>query len=129
MCSVTAPSQLRLPCTDRAPRLARAFLTKVSCPRHGGRTVEDAELLVSELVTNAIRHGTPPVTMSVHCQGEDGLHVSVSDENPHQSPVQRDANPDAESGRGVRLIEPTCERWGVHRPRNNTKEVWFTLLP
>ena len=79
MCEVQGPSQTQLPADARAPGVARAFLRAAACETHHARVVDDAELLVSELVTNAVLHGAPPITMRVECDGSNGLRVSVTD--------------------------------------------------
>jgi anti-sigma regulatory factor (Ser/Thr protein kinase) len=79
MCDVTPPSHLRLPSTSRAPRDARTFLAGKVCPLHTRPAViETAALLVSELVTNAVRHAAPPVTLTIGC-ARAWLVVEVSD--------------------------------------------------
>jgi anti-sigma regulatory factor (Ser/Thr protein kinase) len=83
-----------------------------------------AELLVSELVTNAYRHGRQPAALRmVRCPG--GLLVEVSDSGAGM-PRLAAAAPDSESGRGLRLVEALADRWGV-RTRPGGKAVWFRL--
>ncbi|NUP31684.1 MAG: ATP-binding protein [Streptomycetaceae bacterium] len=83
-----------------------------------------AELLVSELVTNALRHGRQPVTLRMaRCLG--GLVVEVSDSGAGL-PRARTADSDHESGRGLHLVEALAERWGVRRCPRRTA-VWFRL--
>ena len=87
--------------------------------------MDEAELLVSELVTNAVVHGAPPVTVNVECDGTD-LRVAVTD-GSDRSPVPRQADPDAESGRGIYLVDVISDRWGIAPSRGHGKAVWFTL--
>jgi anti-sigma regulatory factor (Ser/Thr protein kinase) len=126
MCSVTPPADLKLPTDEQAPGVARRFLRETSCLAHHARVMDEAELLVSELVTNAVVHGTPPVTVSVECDGSEGLRVAVTDGSSH-SPVPREASPDDESGRGIHLVDVISDRWGVAPNRGDGKAVWFTL--
>ncbi len=126
MCSVTPPAELTLPVDDRAPGMARKFLREMSCRTHHARVMDEAELLVSELVTNAVVHGAPPVTVSVECDGTEGLRVAVTD-GSSRSPVPRVADPDDESGRGIYLVDVISERWGVAPGGGEGKAVWFTL--
>ncbi|MBG0852734.1 ATP-binding protein [Streptomyces spinoverrucosus] len=84
-------------------------------------------LLVSELVTNALRHATGPIGVRlVRPAGlSDVLLVEVSDPLPDM-PRERDAHPEDESGRGLQLVASTSRRWGT-RPGESGKTVWFEL--
>ncbi|MET9258300.1 ATP-binding protein [Streptomyces sp. NPDC048182] len=87
-----------------------------------------AALLVSELVTNALRHATGPigVRMERDPPGLDGvLLVEVSDPLP-DPPRERVARPGDESGRGLYLVASSARRWGT-RPGGAGKTVWFEL--
>ncbi|CAL9571164.1 hypothetical protein SUDANB176_04842 [Streptomyces sp. enrichment culture] len=84
-------------------------------------------LLVSELVTNALRHATGPIGVRlVRPAGLGGvLLVEVSDPLP-DFPHERVARPDDEGGRGLQLLDSTSRRWGT-RPGGAGKTVWFEL--
>ena len=127
MCSSTARQELVLPLAETAPSAARAWLQVVSCEAHGAALLDDATLLVSELVTNAVQHGGPPVVLAVDC-AETALHVRVRDGSP-ALPVPREAVADAETGRGFVLLDALSERWGVEQEVAGAggKEVWFLL--
>ncbi|MDN0195527.1 ATP-binding protein [Streptomyces sp. S.PNR 29] len=86
-----------------------------------------AALLVSELVTNALRHATGPIGVRlVRPSGLNGvLLVEVSDPLP-DPPRERVAHPEDESGRGLQLLASSCRRWGT-RPGEEGKTVWFEL--
>ena len=89
-----------------------------------GRQGEVVKLLVSELVTNAIRHGRGQirVTMSV----ENGvLRCGVEDESA-EPPRMRHVGWDAERGRGMHLVDMLACRWGSAHTRLG-KVVWFQL--
>jgi anti-sigma regulatory factor (Ser/Thr protein kinase) len=126
MCAVTPPAQMRLPNSARAPATARAFLRRAACSTHQTHVFDEAELLVSELATNAVLHGAPPITVRVECDGSDGLRVSVTDGNP-QPPIAQEAGRDSASGRGIRLVDAISDHWGVHPRPGEGKEVWFQL--
>ncbi|WP_443061448.1 ATP-binding protein [Streptomyces sp. NBC_00414] len=84
-------------------------------------------LLVSELVTNSLRHATGPIGVrlirpSAHF---DALLVEVSDPLP-DPPRERAAQPDDETGRGLQLVANSSRRWGT-RPGETGKTVWFEL--
>jgi anti-sigma regulatory factor (Ser/Thr protein kinase) len=117
---------LQLERDKAAPARARTMVRGLE-PLLGEEKTEDATLLVSELVTNAVRYGGPPVRVRVACGGADGagLQVAVSDGNP-DPPVRRDVAPEAEGGRGVALVDIISDRWGVEHAEKG-KTVWFVL--
>lgn len=125
MCEVTEAAEARLPDDKMAPGLARAFLREAVCDVHHAEVLDEAELLVSELVTNAVLHGAPPITMRVECDG-NRLRVSVTDRNPEPAQV-RDAGPEDVSGRGIRLVDIISDQWGVEPRSGDGKDVWFTI--
>lgn len=86
-----------------------------------------AALLVSELVTNSLRHATGPIGVRLVRPGTvDGvLLVEVSDPLP-DLPRERVAELDDESGRGLQLVARAAHRWGT-RPGVTGKTVWFEL--
>ncbi|WP_343243949.1 ATP-binding protein [Streptomyces sp. SID13726] len=86
-----------------------------------------AALLVSELVTNSLRHATGPIGVRlVRPGGVPGvLLVEVSDPLP-DPPRERVADLDDESGRGLQLVAHAAHRWGT-RPGTTGKTVWFEL--
>ncbi|MEV7072615.1 ATP-binding protein [Streptomyces sp. NPDC091972] len=86
-----------------------------------------AALLVSELVTNSLRHATGPIGVRlVRPEGAGGvLLVEVSDPLP-DPPRERVAGLDDESGRGLQLVARAADRWGT-RPGTSGKTVWFEL--
>lgn len=109
-----------------APRRARRFLDDHWCLEHAALLRPQAELVVTELVSNAVRHGAAPVHLSLDCDGADGIVISVSDADPNWPTVQ-DVSPQADRGRGVRLVEVLSDEWGV-RTRPGGKSVWSRLI-
>jgi anti-sigma regulatory factor (Ser/Thr protein kinase) len=90
--------------------------------------VETAELLVSELVTNAIRAsgGVPdPVIRLWLVSDRSNLVIRVWD-GSGDLPVCQDAGPDSECGRGLLLAEALSKDWGVYR-RGHGKVVWVLI--
>ncbi|TQK50515.1 histidine kinase-like protein [Streptomyces sp. SLBN-118] len=102
---------------------ARSFTrdTLVDWTREESETVE---LLVSELVTNAVRHGAGPILLRVTVRGTS-LRCEVTDAHP-ASPCLKAAGADDESGRGMWLLHELSHRCGV-RPAHQGKTVWFEL--
>ncbi|MBD9702148.1 MULTISPECIES: ATP-binding protein [Streptomyces] len=84
-------------------------------------------LLVSELVTNALRHATGPIGVRLVRPADPSgtLLVEVSDPLP-DPPRERAADVDDESGRGLQLVACSSRAWGT-RPGEAGKTVWFEL--
>ncbi|MFJ1567025.1 SpoIIE family protein phosphatase [Streptomyces erythrochromogenes] len=103
----------------RARRFARRALT-----RWGLEELSDSlELLVSEVVTNAVRYAERPVTLRL--LRTDVLRCEVGDDSP-QLPRQRRARDTDEGGRGLFLVNRLARRWGATR-LSSGKVVWFEL--
>ncbi|MEU6229445.1 ATP-binding protein [Streptomyces sp. NPDC047042] len=85
------------------------------------------ELLVSELVTNSLRHAAGPIGVRLvrPSDGAATLLVEVSDPLPDM-PHERAARLDEEGGRGLQLVARSSSRWGT-RPADAGKTVWFEL--
>lgn len=85
---------------------------------------ETAVLLVSELVTNAVRYGLGPILVTLALHGEL-FRCEVSDANS-VAPCLKEAAVDDESGRGMHMVYTLSHRCGV-RPALRGKTVWFEL--
>ncbi|MDQ0797987.1 ATP-binding SpoIIE family protein phosphatase [Streptomyces sp. B1I3] len=113
-----------LPHTHQAPSLARRavreHLARWGVPPDAGDAVE---LAVSELVTNAVRHGSPPLT--VRLIRTDALTVEVSDSSP-SAPHLRHARSVDEGGRGLFITAQLSTRWGT-RYAHPMKTIWAEL--
>ncbi len=90
--------------------------------------VETAQLLVSELVTNALDHGQGAVGLSISRRG-DVLRVEVSDAS--KGPVAQVLRADFEdgSGRGLFLLAALASSWGREPVSDARSTVWFELDP
>ena len=86
--------------------------------------LDSAAVVISELVTNAVMHGTGHITVAVQMH-EAIVTLSVADASP-ALPHHRD--PDLTGGRGLPLIEALSTRWGVLHDQNG-KRVWAELPP
>jgi anti-sigma regulatory factor (Ser/Thr protein kinase) len=122
-------ARLELAATSEAPRLAREFVTG-QAGALPGEVVADAELLVSELVTNAVRHGRPVITVYVDLE-PPFIAVSVQDEGRTLPPQNATLSaPTSVSGRGLFLVDQIASRWGItptHAPPGQA--VWFQINP
>ncbi|SNX64994.1 serine phosphatase RsbU (regulator of sigma subunit) [Streptomyces sp. TLI_55] len=86
------------------------------------RLADTTELMVSELVTNAVRHShSRPVELRL-VRGET-LLCEVDDDD-HELPTLRNAGADDEFGRGLRIVSTLAREWGASRT-NAGKTVWF----
>ncbi|MER8044819.1 ATP-binding SpoIIE family protein phosphatase [Streptomyces sp. NPDC094032] len=108
---------------DAAPGRARR-LARRALERWGLEELSDSvELLVSEVVTNAVRYAERPVTLRL--LRTDVLRCEVGDDSP-QLPRQRRARDTDEGGRGLFLVNRLARRWGATR-LSGGKVVWFEL--
>ncbi len=130
-----------LPGSPLAPGSARALLRKAltewaqlappGADLLTGRVGDDAALVASELVTNAVVHAGTEVHLTCRLEEDTGaLVVEVADHHPARAP--QDGAPEApahdtpEYGRGLRLVAALAESWGItYRP--GTKTVWARL--
>jgi anti-sigma regulatory factor (Ser/Thr protein kinase) len=126
MCDDTPFAEVRLPADLSAARHARSFLRSSLCA-HQTRVLDRALLLLSELAVNAVEHGAPPVTATLDCEGVDGVRLAVHDGSATR-PVLHQVGPEAESGRGVNLVQVLSEDWGVDLDASG-KTVWCLLRP
>ena len=85
-----------------------------------------ALLLTSELVTNAVRHEPGQAVMLVISCSSDRLRVDVHDTS-RSWPAVADVPADAETGRGLLLVETLSDEWGFYRTPAG-KAVYFTLV-
>lgn len=97
---------------------------RAACASYHPDLVEDAVLLVSEVVTNAVKYGKAPVRLSIDC-GPAGIVVAVEDGNP-ALPRPRRNDHRRHSGRGLVLLQRLATDWGV-RLTDRGKQVWFRL--
>ncbi|HTW16518.1 MAG TPA: ATP-binding protein [Nocardioides sp.] len=109
---------LVLPPATRVTGIARRVMSR-QLFEHGARPdlIEDAELVLSELVTNALQHGgsDSPEDLEVSWALTGGrLRLSVLDGGICDGDLRvRDAAPDSLSGRGLAIVDCLCERWSV----------------
>ncbi|WP_079079491.1 PAS domain S-box protein [Streptomyces sp. DSM 15324] len=102
----------------------RAFLRRTLASWNCATRADDALLLLSETLTNAVLHAEGPIGLHLHRTATD-LTVEVGDRSP-QLPQPRLATEEEESGRGLILVRALAAGWGV-RPTDEGKTTWFTL--
>jgi anti-sigma regulatory factor (Ser/Thr protein kinase) len=115
----------RFSATRDAPRTARHFMTDaLEGWGYGGSFMEDAQLVVTELASNAVVHARS--AFSVAARPEPfGLRISVHDASAVTPTVRQDDRM-ALSGRGLRLVEAIAADWGVDITPDG-KVVWAEL--
>ena len=106
-----------------AARAARRFVRSVVAEADV-ETINAVELLVSELVTNAVVHAASEPQVDVHLS-KQRLRVEVYDDDPNL-PHRRTPDAVGPGGRGLLLLEQFANRWGADR-RDDGKVVWFEI--
>ncbi|WP_371630576.1 ATP-binding protein [Streptomyces sp. NBC_00341] len=125
--------KFRLPrCHDSVPRARAELRAKLGEWRAGRASAEDGELVLSELVTNAVRVPVPGdrlVGVRIECRGRgEFLRLEVSDAGEGRPEVRQPGELD-KGGRGLLLVEALAHRWGVEERRAGIgKTVWAELL-
>jgi anti-sigma regulatory factor (Ser/Thr protein kinase) len=118
---------LDLTSEPRSIRVARHFLASIvrelDLP---AETISIAELALSEIVTNAVVHGDPPIRVHVDATSTR-LEVSVSDASPVQ-PRADETRLDATGGRGLAIVAAVAGDWGCEPdPHGPGKRIWFSV--
>ncbi|GAA0963109.1 hypothetical protein GCM10009550_58150 [Actinocorallia libanotica] len=119
---------LDLPAHPASVREARRWLLSLLSPAPAAvqSIADDAVLLLSEVLTNAVRHGSGPTVTVSAALHPDALRVEVVNfpgrTLPHHAP-----DPGGESGRGLPLLDRLSLDWSYHRLTDGRLTVWFTL--
>jgi len=136
MLSATTDRQRRitLPPVPESAKAAREFTAATLHNWHLDPLISDAALIASELVTNAINHGSP--------QGQPGAQaapveltwsyqvsrlICVITDRATEPPVAAPADPDAESGHGLQIVGALAAAWGWTMLGTGEKAVWAAL--
>ena len=116
-----------LACVPAAPSVARSAVAHALCGRVDGRVLADAELVVSELVTNSVQHAGLSADDFVRIGAgvtEGVLHLEV--DNPGATGTVAPRGPGTQrSGFGLRIVDALADAWGVSR--NGDTRVWVEL--
>ena len=121
---------LDLPFSAESARLARQHLIGWLQQHPGEPCHDDARLVVSELVGNAVRHARPLADGSLRVEwaaDDHTLDIAVSDGGGRTEPVRVDAGVSDLDGRGLAIIETLASRWWVEASRTST--TVHALLP
>ncbi len=104
----------------------RRAATLLDADRHvPSVTRADVLLVVSELVSNAVRHGVGPVEFGLDV-GAAQVHIEVGDQGPSRPPPARKPAATSQNGRGLLIVDAIASAWGVtaHDPG---KTVWADI--
>lgn len=86
--------------------------------------VDTVLLLVSEIVTNAVRHAATPFELSIAVDGAQ-VTVAVVDHDRAHPPTVQNPLPNDTSGRGLRIVDELATSWGTEPVEDDAKRVWF----
>ena len=116
---------LTLPAEAASVAEARTKVGDALAPHLANGASDTVRLLVSELMTNAIKHGdgTQPVELHAHWNAE--VRVEISDHGEGFAPRPRIGAVDEPGGFGLYLVGQLADRWGVETDEGTT--VWFVL--
>ena len=122
--SVRAPITMRLPFTPASVSVARQRLKTWMCENGGtGEAVEDARVIISELVANSIRHASPLSDGQIHVSWvlePRGIDLSVTDGGSSTRPRKVNAPSSALAGRGMAIVETLAQEWWSERTGSRT---------
>jgi PAS domain S-box-containing protein len=127
---ITARAAASFAAVSRSVATARSFVRDTLQGWGFADIVDDAVVLTSELVTNAVVHaGTSADVLCL--RADDGVRIEVADRYPEREiPLQGShvnmGSPDREGGRGLQLCAAMASRWGVEYTSTH-KQVWFQL--
>ncbi|MDX2780189.1 GAF domain-containing protein, partial [Streptomyces caniscabiei] len=127
---ITARAAASFAAVSRSVATARSFVRDTLQGWGFADIVDDAVVLTSELVTNAVIHaGTSADVLCL--RADDGVRIEVADRYPEREiPLQGShinmGSPDREGGRGLQLCAAMATRWGVEYTSTH-KQVWFQL--
>jgi anti-sigma regulatory factor (Ser/Thr protein kinase) len=107
----------------KAPRKAREAAAEM-LREVDPRLLPDAQLLLSELMTNAVQYGRGPIELRIESPDPHRIVCAVVDRGQGFTPVARTRPPIEGRGRGLYLVEQLADAWGI---RAGGADVWFEL--
>jgi anti-sigma regulatory factor (Ser/Thr protein kinase) len=119
------PDEVRLPPHPASVGRARRFVAEQLAAMGISDESGDAELVTSELVTNAVIHARTDITVRVVADDDNEVRVEIVD-GSELMPGPRIATAASRNGRGLTLVDHFAPAWGVERTVAG-KVVWFTV--
>jgi anti-sigma regulatory factor (Ser/Thr protein kinase) len=116
---------LTLPPQAESVAEARARVLEAVGPVLRDGQMDTLRLLVSEVVTNAVRHGAHDAPVEVHATWNAEVRIDVIDRGDGFRPAPRAGEFDEPGGFGLFLVGRLADRWGVET--DNATRVWFVL--
>ena len=126
--AVDRQDEVHLHLAGHLSEVTRARHLAESWAEQAGADGDDVGLLVTELASNALRHGGPGVDLWLRRRADGGLRVELIDGRGASLPRLRTPDDDEEGGRGLVIVAALAERWGSERLAAG-KCVWFELGP
>ena len=123
-----AKIRFTLPAKPVAPSIARGTIDPLQT-RLSEETYYTVQLLVTELVTNSLRHAEFGLedAIDIRIEVDDGCaRVSVCDPGGSEEPKLLEQDLESTGGRGLFLVDAMADRWGVDT--NSRTCVWFELM-
>ena len=121
--SVPDRLELHLSPTPHAPMIARRRVAERFASGLDNGELQNAKLLISELVTNAVMHGHGPIEL-LALLDESRLTVDISDRGEGFERPRHERDPDAIGGYGLNIVDALASRWGIHE---GSSHVWFEI--
>ena len=118
--------RLRIGGGPRAAGRARHELTRLRTDLDNP-LMESVRLLVTELVTNSVRHADADAIEMAVLVARDRIRVEISNPGAAFVPKQREEGQEAESGWGLFLVDRLSDNWGVVDDEAGYQRVWFEI--
>lgn len=115
----------QLPPARQSPGAARRFVAEILKRWQFDSAIESAQLLTSELVTNAVLHAGTEVQIVLEAY-DHTVHVEVIDLTKRPPVARYTPYDDLQTGRGLTLLDSVASAWGVN-PLDRGKSVWFDI--
>jgi anti-sigma regulatory factor (Ser/Thr protein kinase) len=117
--------EMTLPPDAASVAEARTRVLNALAPQVADGKLETVRLLVSEVVTNAVRHGAASAPVHVRASWNDEIRIEVVDQGRGFTPAPRAGELEQPGGFGLFLVGRLADRWGVET--NHATKVWFVL--
>jgi anti-sigma regulatory factor (Ser/Thr protein kinase) len=121
---MTTTLRLRLQPSAEAPASVRETVETLATNLLGPQRLADLQLVVSELVANAVQHGRGVVDVTIELDGAGGVRGEVRDEGDGVEAVRSADEHTLEGGIGLPVVARLASRWGAVP---GSTRVWFEL--